>query len=91
MTALFDAARVDLSRISSRHLYVTDAVQKAFIEVEEEGTVAAAATALYLTDPSATFPPPPKPFIADHPFLFFIRDTTTGRLLFMGRVAHPTS
>jgi serpin B len=89
MRRAFEESQADFSRISGHGLFVSKVVQKALIEVDEEGTVAAAATALHLSPPSMTLPPPPKRFIADHPFLFFLRDTTTGRVLFMGRVVNP--
>jgi serine protease inhibitor len=57
---------------------------KAFIEVDEEGTKAAAATAVGRA--TSTYPPP---FYADHPFLFLIRDVKHGTILFMGRVEKP--
>ena len=65
-------------------------VHQAFIEVNEEGTEAAAATAVveYTTGISET-PSKWVEFRADHPFLFVIRHRETGGLLFMGRVAHP--
>ena len=59
------------------------------IEVDEEGTVAAAATAILMETESAE--PPREKFIADHPFLFFLRDLQTGLLLFQGRVVNPKS
>ena len=59
------------------------------IEVDEEGTVAAAATAIIMETESAA--PPRVKFIADHPFLFFLRDLQTGLLLFQGRVVNPKS
>jgi serpin B len=68
-------------------------VHKAFIETKEEGTEAAAATAVTMT--LAMAPPGAQPkltpvFRADHPFLFLIRDTRSGSILFLGRVADPT-
>jgi serpin B len=86
MRHAFEEAQADFSRISGRRLFVSKVVQKALIEVDEEGTVAAAATMVAVGDPWAT---EPKRFVADHPFLFFLRDTTTGRVLFMGRVVDP--
>ena len=62
---------------------------KAFVEVNEEGAEAAAATALTM-DASMALPPPVVTFRADHPFLFAIRDTRSGAILFLGRVADPT-
>ena len=62
----------------------------AMIEVDEEGTVAAAATAIIM-DETESAEPPREEFIADHPFLFFLRDLQTGLLLFQGRVVNPKS
>ena len=60
------------------------------IEVEEEGTVAAAATLVYgNVGTSASREPKPIRFIANHPFLFFLRDLQTGLLLFQGRLVNP--
>jgi serine protease inhibitor len=61
-------------------------IQKAFVQVTEEGTEAAAATAVtmvFLSDPMI------PQFHADHPFLYVIRDPETGLVLFMGRVLDP--
>jgi hypothetical protein len=59
-------------------------------EVNEEGTEAAAATAMGMAEAAAFLPPaPPKVFQADHPFLFFIRDRQTNAVLFSGRVLDP--
>ena len=68
-------------------LWISQIKHKAFVEVNEEGTEAAAATAVEM----GTFgiPEPPPVFRADHPFLFLIRDHQTGTILFMGRLAHP--
>lgn len=67
---------------------------KAFVEVYEEGTEAAAATAnVFARDGAAVHPPKPPPvpiFRADHPFLFAIRDRKSGTILFLGRMANPT-
>ena len=59
------------------------------IEVDEEGTVAAAATAI-IVDTEDAYDPPPIEFIANHPFLFFLRDLQTGLLLFQGRFISPS-
>ena len=61
-------------------------IQKAMIEVDEEGTEAAAATAIVSNDYEMS---EKIEFIADHPFLFFLRDLKTGLLLFQGRVVDP--
>jgi len=63
---------------------ISEVSQKTFVEVNEEGTEAAAAT--MVTRQLSTSPPP---FVADHPFLFLIRDMKHGTILFMGRVMNP--
>merc|ERR1719244_445726 len=78
----------DFSGISDvSGLHVSQVVQKAFIEVNEEGTEAAAATGAVAVAFSG--PVNESFFIADHPFIFFIRDKETGILLFQGRVINP--
>jgi serine protease inhibitor len=59
------------------------------VDVNEEGTEAAAATGVVVGLRSAAPPPKPKYFKADHPFLFLIRDHKTGTMLFLGRVENP--
>ena len=86
MTDMFDESAADFGGISEENLVVTNAIQKAFIEVDEIGTTAAAATSLVIGTRSAAR----QIFIADHPFLFFVRDLQTGLLLFQGRLANPT-
>lgn len=68
-------------------LYISQIKHKAFVEVNEEGTEAAAATAVEMATKS--FHQDPK-FRADHPFLCLIRDNQSGSILFMGRIADPT-
>jgi len=72
-----------------RDLYITAVVHKAFVDVNEEGTEAAAATAVVVGLRSAR-PRPTPVFRADHPFIFMIRHDKTGAILFMGRVADPS-
>jgi serpin B len=69
----------------NKELYLSAVIHKAFVEVNEQGTEAAGAT---VTGPPIPAPVSPE-FRADHPFLFLIRDRTTGAILFMGRVADP--
>ena len=90
MGAAFDARRADFSGIAP-HLYVSDAVQKANVTVDEDGTEAAAATYAVMKLRSASPIPnaPPRPFVADRPFLFLIRESRTGLILFLGRVCKP--
>ncbi len=96
MTNAFDPRSADLTEIADasgfgERLFIDDALHKAFIEVKEEGTEAAATTAVTIGAASVCYCPPPTPkeFRADHPFLFAIRDRHSGSLLFLGRVADP--
>ena len=67
-------------------------IHKAYIDVDEEGTEAAAATAVVMRSMMARMQQPEPPvFRADHPFIFIMyRDNRSGGILFMGRVADPT-
>lgn len=69
---------------------ISEVIHKAFVACDEEGTEAAAVTAV-LAVRCASFSPkvPPIEFVADHPFLFFIRNSKTNDILFCGRVANP--
>ncbi|MBW2987151.1 serpin family protein [Candidatus Woesearchaeota archaeon] len=70
-------------------LYISAVIHQAFVEVNEEGTEAAAATGVVISLKSA-MPTQPKVFRADHPFIFMIQQKDTGNILFMGRVNNPT-
>ena len=74
---------------STRPLYISEVIHKAYIGVDEEGTEAAAATVVVATYGST--PPSQKKFVADHPFVFLIRDKVTGSILFFGRLAIPSA
>ncbi len=92
MGAAFDQARADFSGIAPK-LFVGAAMQKVNITVDENGTEAAAATDGVLRCTSL-FPgnrPPPRLFVANRPFLFIIRETRTGLILFIGRVCKPAA
>jgi len=79
----------DFSGIDGRSdLVLSQVKHKAFIDVSEEGTEAAAATGGVVS--LTAFAPPPR-FVADHPFLYFIRDTSSGAILFAGRYEGPKS
>ncbi|HVX15248.1 MAG TPA: serpin family protein [Pirellulales bacterium] len=72
-------------------LHIDDVYHQAFISVDEAGTEAAAATVMKLSISAIAFDPrTPIQFNADHPFLFLIRDTQSGSVLFMGQVEDPT-
>ena len=79
--------RVRVRNQPVRPLFVSDVIHKAFIGVDEEGTEATAATVVVLTHGT---PPSQKKFVADHPFMFLIRDKITGIILFFGRLAIPS-
>lgn len=71
---------------------ISAVIHKAYIDVNEQGTEAAAATSIIMRATAARVPlpePPPIVFRADHPFLFLIRNTQTGAILFLGRVTDP--
>ena len=90
MPTAFVYPKADFSGMDgTRELYIAAVLHKAFVDVYEEGTEAAAATAVVMRAGSAR-PPEPKIFKADHPFAFVIRDNKTGAILFMGRVTDPT-
>lgn len=89
MTDAFSLPPADFSGMDGKKdLFISAVIHKAFVEVNEEGTEAAAATAVVMKL-EAAMPEPIPVFRADHPFLFIIRDTKTGSILFMGRVAKP--
>lgn len=73
----------------SQNLCVSNIFHKSFIEVNEEGTEAAAATAATILLRSAMSTPPRLDFVADHPFLFMIREDLTGTIIFVGQVLNP--
>jgi serpin B len=74
----------------TRTLFISTVSHRAWVEVKEEGTEAAAATAVRVAASAVAPPPPPTPvFRADHPFIFLIRETQSGSVLFLGRLADP--
>ncbi len=77
----------DLTGMTSlRELFVSAALHKTFIAVDEEGTEAAAATTIIVGTVSL---PETATFTADQPFLFWIEHSTTGEVLFLGQVTDP--
>ncbi len=86
MVDAFSPGKADLTRVSPVDLSISSVLQKALVEVTEEGTEAAAATVVIGV---TSAPPPPVTVRADRPFLFFIRERLTGAILFVGKLAHP--
>ena len=82
----------DFSGISDEPMMISEVVHKAFAEVDEKGTEAAAATAVIMSRSAGAAPRPPDPIIfrADHPFLFFIWDRTDSSVYFSGRMVEPS-
>ncbi len=94
MTLAFDSAKADFSGITGRPpselpTAIGQILHRAFIDVMEDGTEAAAATAATISVTSAPAPQQIVPFHVDHPFLYFIVDDATGAILFEGRVVDP--
>jgi serpin B len=85
----FDKDMADFQGITNEQIYLEQAKHKAFVNVNEEGTEAAAITALVARLTSGP-PDPIHEFIAEHPFMFVISEKDTGEILFIGRVMNPT-
>lgn len=88
MVDAFEPGSADFSGMeATRSLYISDLLHKAYVDVNEEGTEAAAATAVVVGQTSM----PAESYVIDfdHPFLFFIRNIQTNTILFMGRLADP--
>lgn len=92
MVSPFDSHRAEFSGMSLEPLLISKVLHKSFVEVNEKGTEAAAATAVIIAPtsaaPSQDLPFDPK-FIADHPFLFVIRHNPSGIQLFIGKMETP--
>lgn len=93
MKLALDPRQADFTGIAnppeqSERLSIGNVFHKAFVKVDEKGTEAAAATAVVM--PRGAKPPEGLEVVADHPFLFLLRDQASGLLLFMGRVADPS-
>ena len=90
MTDAFAPNKADFSGMTSQEkLFISAVIHKAFLAVDEEGTEAAAATAVVMQAISMPPPEETKVFKADHPFVFMIRHNATGEILFMCRLANP--
>jgi serpin B len=88
MTRVFTPGEADLTGMSSeQEMFVSAVIHKAFVDVNEEGAEAAAATGVEVKSEESI--EGPAVFRADHPFVFLIRDNRTGSILFLGRLANP--
>ncbi len=72
----------------TKELFISAVIHQAFVEVNEEGTEAAAATAVVMMRALQASPPT---FCADHPFIFLIQEKHTGSIFFIGRLVDPTN
>ncbi|KAF5058630.1 Serpin [anaerobic digester metagenome] len=84
MTDAFNPAMADLSGISDADIFVSFVKQNTFVDVNEEGTEAAAVTTIGIDYTSI-----PEPVVIDKPFIFAIRERLTNTLLFIGKVEMP--
>lgn len=93
MVSAFDSRNADFTGIADRsegfNLYIDDISQECFINVDEEGTEAAALTSVVLAGAAEPKEIVPPEFYINKPFVFFIREHRTGLILFMGKVENP--
>ncbi len=91
MTDAFDDGRADFGGIADKQLVISQVAHEAYVSVDEDGTEAAAATAVVIRESAGHVVTAHPTVIVDHPFLFAITDTKSGTPLFLGRVADPTA
>ena len=89
MVKAFQPNIADFSKISDEDLYISSAIHKSFIDVNENGTEAAAVTSITFSTTSAGNEPPKTYFTVDKPFVFAITEKDTDAILFIGVVNHP--
>jgi serpin B len=89
MNKAFEPYVANFSKISDTDLYISSAVHKSFIDVNENGTEAAAVTSITFSTTSAGNEPPKTIFYVDRPFVFAITEKDTDAILFIGEVNHP--
>jgi serpin B len=89
MEKAFQPGIADFSKIANEDLYISSAVHKSYIDVNENGTEAAAVTSITFTTTSIGNEPPKTYFTVDKPFVFAITEKDTGAILFIGEVQHP--
>jgi serpin B len=91
MRQAFDSHNADFSAMADEPLFVSEVKQKSFVEVNEEGTEAAAVTTVTMRAMAVFRPEKPFEMIVDRPFLFVIGDNSTKSVLFMGIISDPTA
>ncbi|WP_419657981.1 proteinase inhibitor I4, serpin-like [Desulfosarcina variabilis str. Montpellier] len=93
MVDAFSQTLADFSGMTTaERIFIAEVIHKAFVVVDEDGTTAAAATAVMLGATAMPMPKPdPKVFKADHPFLFCIRHNPSRKILFIGRLSDPNT
>lgn len=91
MPTAFLGGTADFSGMDgTRYLSIGEVIHQAFVDVNENGTEAAAATAVIMKTTAAPYPGPTIPrFYANHPFIFLIQDNSNGNILFMGKIINP--
>lgn len=87
VTTPFSTSPNKFNRMAEEDVSISDVLHKCVIEVDEEGTVAAAVTGITMR--MTSIPEPPMPFYVDHPFLFIISENKSGSILFAGRIDDP--
>lgn len=87
MAVAFDPEKADFSAMTPEAASISQVKHKTFIEVNEKGTEAAAATSVGIV--ATSMPPPPFTMVVNHPFFAAIRDNQTGTILFMGSIVNP--
>ncbi len=91
MTDAFSIKKADFAGICREPpLFIKEVIQQTFVKVDEQGTEAAAVTAVEML-PAAAPPPPIPVFCADHPFMFLILHRPSNCILFMGRITNPAA
>ncbi|XP_026440587.1 serpin-Z2B-like [Papaver somniferum] len=88
----FDEFKAELTEMLSgdSNPHVSNVYHKCFVEIDEVGIEAASASTTVITAGVSSLGPPPVDFVADHPFMFIIREEESGALLFMGHVLNPS-
>jgi len=89
MRLIFNPLLANFAHISDIDLVVSYIKQKTFVEVNEEGTEAAAVTVIGMETTAFPSPSIPVQFFANRPFLYLIKEKSTGAILFIGRMDEP--